>query len=66
MSGNPREHIRNKGFWNGGPTRNSPNDQTGGRSSGRPGVQKQDRTGVNTDMDFPAEMNPETRKSEAQ
>ena len=53
MAGNPREHIRDKGFWDGGDAARSENGQSGGRPSGFPGERKPSRTGVNTDLDCP-------------
>jgi hypothetical protein len=53
MSGNPREHVKDKGFWDGGATGQSGNGETAGRPSGSPGVRKPGRVGVNTDIDFP-------------
>ena len=55
MAGNPREHVKNKGFWDGGSAGRSSNDQTAGRPSGFPGSRKPDRAGVKTDMEFPPE-----------
>jgi hypothetical protein len=53
MGGNPREHVRDKGFWDGGTAGHGMNDQSGGRSSGYPGVRVPSRTGVRTDLEFP-------------
>ncbi|HEX8168952.1 MAG TPA: hypothetical protein VF824_00255 [Thermoanaerobaculia bacterium] len=55
MAGNPREHVKDKGFWDGGTPGHAENGQTAGRSSGFPGVRKPKRAGVKTDLDYPAE-----------
>jgi hypothetical protein len=55
MSGNPREHVGGKGFWDGGAPGHSHDDQTAGRPSGFPGVRKPKRVGVRTDLEFPPE-----------
>ena len=52
-SGNPREHVKDQGFWDGGATGRSQNGQTAGRPSGFPGVRKPSRVGVRTDIEFP-------------
>ena len=53
MAGNPREHVKGKGFWDGGSAGQSSNGQTAGRPSGFPGRRLPKRVGVNTDIDFP-------------
>jgi hypothetical protein len=53
MAGNPREHVKDKGFWDGGSRSRSSNDQTGGRPSGFPGMRAPKRIGVRTDIEFP-------------
>ena len=53
MAGNPREHVKGKGFWDGGDGSRSSNGQTGGRPSGFPGVRAPKRVGVRTDLEFP-------------
>ena len=53
MGGNPREHVKDKGFWDGGTSGHGENGQTGGRSSGFPGVRVQRLIGVRTDLEFP-------------
>lgn len=62
MAGNPREHVKDKGFWDGGGAGHGTNDQSAGRPSGAPGVRKGSKTGVRTDLDFPAEDAPEPQK----
>ena len=54
MAGNPREHVKGKGFWDGGAPGQSNNDQTAGRPSGFPGNRKAKRVGIRTDLDYPA------------
>ena len=61
MAGNPREHVKDKGFWDGGAAGRSSNGQTGGRPSGFPGSRAPKRVGVKTDIEFP---DPSTQKSE--
>lgn len=53
MAGNPREHVRDKGFWDGGAPGQSSNGQTAGRPSGYPGRRSSQRTGIKIDIDFP-------------
>ena len=37
MAGNPREHVKNRGFWDGGDPARGVNNESGGRTSGLPG-----------------------------
>lgn len=53
MAGNPREHIKDKGFWDGGAPAHGHNKETAGRPSGFPGVRNAKRQGIKTDMEFP-------------
>lgn len=53
MAGNPREHGKNKGFWDGGSPGHGSDDQTAGRPSGFPGTRKPKRAGIRTDVEFP-------------
>lgn len=53
MAGNPREHIKDKGFWDGGAQGHGTNKESAGRQSGIPGSRKPARVGVNTDLEFP-------------
>lgn len=53
MAGNPREHVKDKGFWDGGDAARASNRETGGRPSGFPGTRKLQRVGVRTDLEFP-------------
>lgn len=55
MAGNPREHVKDKGFWDGGSDAHGSNGQTAGRVRGTPGSSKPGRTGVRTDLEFPEE-----------
>ena len=62
MAGTPREHVRDKGFWDGGTEGNDRNGETAGRASGFPGTRKTSRTGIRTDIEFPEELpNPKTK-----
>ena len=54
MAGNPRENVKDKGFWDGGAPGHGKNGETAGRPSGFPGSRKPKRVGVRTDMEFPA------------
>lgn len=63
MAGNPREHVKDKGFWDGGSQGHSVNSQSAGRPSGFPGRRATSLTGVRTDIEFPAAEN-ETKKAE--
>lgn len=53
MSGNPRENVRDKGFWDGGAAGQGTNDQASGRPSGFPGVRSPKHVGIRTDIEFP-------------
>jgi hypothetical protein len=53
MAGNPREHVKNKGFWDGGAGGHGTNKESAGRPSGLPGTRKPKVVGVKTDLDFP-------------
>jgi len=53
MAGNPRENVKDKGFWDGGAKGQSENGQTAGRSSGFPGTRKPKRAGIRTEIEFP-------------
>lgn len=53
MSGNPRENIKNKGFWDGGAPGHGRDNESAGRPGGAPGSRKQKRVGVRTDVEFP-------------
>jgi hypothetical protein len=53
MAGNPRDHVKGKGFWDGGASGHGTNKEAAGRPSGLPGTRKPRRVGINTDLDFP-------------
>lgn len=55
MSGNPRENIKDKGFWDGGAAGHGMNRESAGRASGFPGKRSRSKTGYRTDVDFPKE-----------
>ena len=55
MAGNPREHVKDKGFWDGGAPGQTNDDQTSGRPSGFPGTRGAKRAGIRTNIDFPDE-----------
>ena len=62
MGGNPRENVKDKGFWDGGSEAHSSNGQSSGKSSGFPGKRKPKTVGVKTDIDAPAKpVNPQKR-----
>ena len=51
--GNPRENVKDKGFWDGGGPAHGTDDQTAGRPSGFPGTRKPKRAGIRIDIEFP-------------
>jgi hypothetical protein len=53
MGGNPRENVKDKGFWDGGTAAHGTNDQSGGKATGFPGTRFPNRVGVRTDIEFP-------------
>jgi hypothetical protein len=53
MAGNPRENVKDKGFWDGGTPGHTADGQAAGRPSGYPGTRKPGRVGVRTDIEFP-------------
>ncbi|MGN6186384.1 MAG: hypothetical protein ACTHQM_22350 [Thermoanaerobaculia bacterium] len=55
MGGNPREHVKDKGFWDGGAPGHASDNQAAGRPSGFPGSRKPKREGIKTDLEYPAE-----------
>jgi hypothetical protein len=65
MAGNPREHGKDKGFWDGGAAGQGPNGQTGGRASGFPGLRVPKRVGLRTDIEFPKRQTPEDESTPA-
>ena len=63
MAGNPREHVKDKGFWDGGAEAHATNSESSGRASGLPGNRRPSRVGIRTDLEFPPE---ESREGEAE
>jgi hypothetical protein len=55
MSGNPRENVKDKGFWDGGAAGHGSNKESAGRASGYPGKRSRSKQGYRTDVEFPAE-----------
>lgn len=53
MGGNPREHVKDKGFWDGGTPAHGKNGESAGRAGGFPGTRKPKRVGIRTDIEFP-------------
>lgn len=53
MPGNPRENVKDKGFWDGGPSGHDSNRESGGRASGYPGQRTPKKIGLRTDIEFP-------------
>jgi len=53
MADNPREHVKDKGFWDGGTAGHGMNKESSGRASGYPGKRSRSKTGSRTDVDFP-------------
>ena len=63
MPGYPREHEKNKGFWDGGAQGHGANGQSGGKASGYPGRRTPTRKGFRTDLEFPDTTEREEPKS---
>ena len=53
MAGNPRENVKDKGFWDGGGPAHGSDDQSAGRPSGFPGTRKPKRAGIRIDIEYP-------------
>ena len=53
MGGNPREHVKDKGFWDGGTPGHSKDGEAAGRTGGAPGSRKPSKVGIRTDIEFP-------------
>ncbi len=51
MPANDRENVKKKGFWDGGRNGHGTARESGGRSSGYPGRRKNDKTGIQLDLD---------------
>jgi hypothetical protein len=58
MAGNPRERVRNRGFWDGGDPARGVNNESGGKSSGLPGERRPSAVGVKTDLEYPEQNEP--------
>ncbi len=58
MAGNPRDHVKSKGFWDGGSRGHGTNKESAGRASGVPGTRLPRRVGLRTDIEFPPEPAP--------
>ena len=63
MAGNPRDNVKDKGFWDGGSAAQSENGQSAGRASGFPGRRSPKHAGLRTDLEFPAEQKPEEKSA---
>ena len=59
MGGNPRENVKDKGFWDGGAAAHGIDNQTAGRPSGFPGQRLPRRIGIKTDLEFPPVDDPQ-------
>jgi hypothetical protein len=55
MSDNPREHVKDKGFWDGGAAGHGTKKESSGRASGYPGKRSRSRIGYRTDIEFPSD-----------
>lgn len=58
MGGNPREHVKDKGFWDGGTASSGKSGEGAGRTSSYPGTRKPKKVGIRTDIEFPEEQTP--------
>ena len=63
MAGNPREHVKDKGFWDGGDSARGTNKETSGRPGGLPGSRRPNRDGIRTDIEFPETNDVDEAKS---
>lgn len=62
MAGNPRDNVKDKGFWDGGGGGHGTNKESAGRPSGFPGMRKTGRVGIRTDVEFPPEPTAEEKE----
>jgi hypothetical protein len=62
MSGNARENVKGKGFWDGGTSGHGMNGESGGRASGYPGRRTPSKTGLSIDLEFPKTTERQERK----
>ena len=59
MAGNPRENVKDKGFWDGGDISHGRDNESAGRPSGFPGQRKRSREGIRSDVEFPKDRRSE-------
>ena len=59
---NPRENVKDKGFWDGGGPAHSKDSDAAGRASGFPGKRKLKRIGIRTDLEFPPQEKKEDER----
>jgi hypothetical protein len=64
MAGNPREHVKDQGFWDGGAPGQGTNEESAGRPNGSPATSNPRRVGIRTDIEFPPEdpVKPQDRR----
>jgi len=60
MGGNPRDHVKDKGFWDGGSSGSASNKDSAGRASGFPGQRKPKTAGVRSDLEYPEERDSDS------
>lgn len=63
MAGNPRENVKDQGFWDGGTPGRVGDGESAGRPNGYPGVRRPDATGIQTDLDAQDAPTPEEPRS---
>jgi hypothetical protein len=61
MAGNPREHAKGKGFWDGGSAGQGTASEASGRARGHPGRKRITKEGVQTDVSKPRRSSPRKR-----
>lgn len=62
MAGNPREHAKGKGFWDGGSFAQGTAGEGSGRARGFPGRKKITREGVQVDLTRPRRSSRKKKK----
>lgn len=62
MPDNPREHAKDKGFWDGGSSGHGTNKESSGRPNGYPGKRSSSRAGYRTDIEFPQETEEQSKE----
>lgn len=62
MAGNPREHVKDRGFWDGGTPGHIGDGEASGRPNGYPGSRRPTRDGIQTDIEFPRERDERRRR----